>query len=132
MQSRWLKFIALLLLITLKEPAMGENLTVSEETRSEIAALAAAEEAAWNRGSAEEFADRALPDIVFHQHLWHVLSRQSPICHPALSAFFRRLQGQRQSSAGGAHYIGQARRCDRQYFDGSDGRAASPLGRAIH
>jgi uncharacterized protein (TIGR02246 family) len=65
MQSRWLKFIALLLLITLKEPAMGENLTVSEETRSEIDALVVAEEAAWNRGSAEAFADRALPDIVF-------------------------------------------------------------------
>jgi uncharacterized protein (TIGR02246 family) len=44
---------------------MAENLTMSQETRSEIAALVAAEDAAWNRGSAEAFADRALPDIVF-------------------------------------------------------------------
>jgi uncharacterized protein (TIGR02246 family) len=44
---------------------MAGNLTLSEATRSEIAALVAAEEAAWNRGSAEAFADRALPDIVF-------------------------------------------------------------------
>ncbi len=44
---------------------MIERLTISEETRSEIAALIAAEDAAWNRGSAEAFADRALPDIVF-------------------------------------------------------------------
>jgi uncharacterized protein (TIGR02246 family) len=63
MQSRWL--VAFLLLITIKEPAMAENLAMSQETRSEIAALVAAEDAAWNRGSAEAFADRALPDIVF-------------------------------------------------------------------
>ena len=44
---------------------MAENLTVSDETRSEIAALVAAQDAAWNRGSAEAFAARALPDIVF-------------------------------------------------------------------
>jgi uncharacterized protein (TIGR02246 family) len=44
---------------------MAENLTVSDEMRSEIADVVAAEEAAWNRGSAEAFADRALPDIVF-------------------------------------------------------------------
>jgi len=65
MQTRWLKFIAFLLLITTKELAMAENLTVSEETRAEITALVAAEEAAWNKGSAEAFAERALPDIVF-------------------------------------------------------------------
>jgi uncharacterized protein (TIGR02246 family) len=65
MQSCWPKSIALLLLITIKEPVMAENLTVSEETRSEIAALVAAEETAWNSGHAEAFADRALPDIVF-------------------------------------------------------------------
>jgi uncharacterized protein (TIGR02246 family) len=49
----------------MEEPAMTENLTVSEETRAEITALVAAEEAAWNKASAEAFADRALPDIVF-------------------------------------------------------------------
>jgi uncharacterized protein (TIGR02246 family) len=49
----------------MKEPAMAESLTVSEETRAEIAALVAAEEVAWNKGSAEAFAERALPDIVF-------------------------------------------------------------------
>ena len=65
MQSRWLKLIVLLLLITIKEPAMAENHMVSEETRSEIVALVAAEAAAWNRGSAAEFADRAMPDISF-------------------------------------------------------------------
>ena len=65
MQSRRLKLIVLLLLITIKEPAMAENHMVSEETRSEIVALVAAEAAAWNRGSAAEFADRALPDISF-------------------------------------------------------------------
>ena len=58
-----LKLIVFLLLITIKEPAMAENLTVSDETRSEIAALVAAQDAAWNRGSAEAFAARALPDI---------------------------------------------------------------------
>jgi uncharacterized protein (TIGR02246 family) len=65
MQSRWLKLIVLLLLITIKEPAMAENHMVSEDTRSEIVALVAAEAAAWNRGSAAEFADRALTDISF-------------------------------------------------------------------
>jgi hypothetical protein len=65
MRSQRLKLIAFLLLITIKEPAMAEGLTTSEEMRSEIAALVAAEGAAWNRGSAEAFADRALPDIVF-------------------------------------------------------------------
>jgi hypothetical protein len=44
MQSRWL--VAFLLLITIKEPAMAENLAMSQETRSEIAALVAAEDAA--------------------------------------------------------------------------------------
>jgi len=65
MRSRWLKHIVFLLLITIKEPAMAENLTVSDETRSDVAALVAAQDAAWNRGSAEAFAARALPDIVF-------------------------------------------------------------------
>ena len=65
MRSRWLKLIVFLLLITIKEPAMAENLTVSDETRSDIAALVAAQDAAWNRGDAEAFAARALPDIVF-------------------------------------------------------------------
>lgn len=60
-----LKLIVFLLLITIKEPAMAENLTVSDETRSDVAALVAAQDAAWNRGSAEAFAARALPDIVF-------------------------------------------------------------------
>lgn len=35
------------------------------DSRSEIAALIAAEDQAWNQGSAERFAARALPDVVF-------------------------------------------------------------------
>jgi uncharacterized protein (TIGR02246 family) len=65
MQSRWPKLIAFLLLITIKEPVMAENLVVGEDSRSEIAALVDAQAAAWNKGSAAEFADRALSDIVF-------------------------------------------------------------------
>jgi hypothetical protein len=42
-----LKLIVFLLLITIKEPAMAENLTVSDETRSDVAALVAAQDAAW-------------------------------------------------------------------------------------
>jgi uncharacterized protein (TIGR02246 family) len=44
---------------------MAEDLTISQEIRSEIAALVAAEDAAWNRGSAQAFAERALADILF-------------------------------------------------------------------
>ncbi len=44
---------------------MTERLPVDEKTRSEIAALIAAEDDAWNRGSAEGFAERVLPDVVF-------------------------------------------------------------------
>lgn len=65
MRSRWLKLIASLLLITIKGPVMAQNLIMSDETRSEIAAVIAAQESAWNRASAEAFAERALPDIVF-------------------------------------------------------------------
>ncbi|TWC07207.1 uncharacterized protein (TIGR02246 family) [Bradyrhizobium macuxiense] len=65
MRSRWLELIAFLLVIFIEEPAMAEYLTVSEETRSEIATLVAAEAAAWDKGSAEAFCDRALPDISF-------------------------------------------------------------------
>ena len=44
---------------------MIENLQVDENTRSEIAAFVAAEDDAWNRGSAEGFAERVLQDVVF-------------------------------------------------------------------
>jgi uncharacterized protein (TIGR02246 family) len=44
---------------------MTERLHVDEATRSELAALVAAEDDAWNRGSAEGFAERVLPDVVF-------------------------------------------------------------------
>jgi hypothetical protein len=124
MQSRWLKFIALLLLITLKEPAMGENLTTSEETRSEITALVAAEAAAWNRGSAAEFADQALPDIVF-TNIWHQSAKRH--CRSTCAHRLDDLQGQCQSSANRPHHISQAGRCDRRCLDDGDGRAASPL-----
>ncbi|WP_244064965.1 hypothetical protein [Bradyrhizobium sp. Ce-3] len=82
MQSRWLKLVAFLLLITVKEPAMAENLAVSQEMRSEIAALVAAEEAAWNSGSAEAFCRSSASRYCFHQYLWHVLNRQTAICRP--------------------------------------------------
>ncbi|WP_050419022.1 hypothetical protein [Bradyrhizobium tropiciagri] len=65
MRSRWLELIAFLLVIFVEEPAMAENLTVSEETGSEIATLVAAQAAAWDKGNAEAFCDRALPDISF-------------------------------------------------------------------
>jgi uncharacterized protein (TIGR02246 family) len=64
MQSRSIKLIVLLLTMMM-EPLMAASLTGGEDTRSEIAALVAAEAAAWNKGNAEEFADRALPDISF-------------------------------------------------------------------
>ena len=44
---------------------MTERLHVDETTRSEIAAIVAAEDDAWNRGSADGFAERVLPDVVF-------------------------------------------------------------------
>jgi hypothetical protein len=131
MQTRWLKFIAFLLLITTKELAMAENLTVSEETRAEITALVAAEEAAWNKGSAEAFAERALPDIVF-TNIFGMFSRQSAICRSTWAHFLDDLQGQHQSSADRARHISQARRCDRRYLDDDDGRAASPVGHPVH
>jgi uncharacterized protein (TIGR02246 family) len=65
MQLRWLKLSPLLLLIMTAKPAVAENLVVSEVTKSEIGALVASEGVAWNKGSAAEFADRALPDISF-------------------------------------------------------------------
>jgi uncharacterized protein (TIGR02246 family) len=48
-----------------KDSAMTASSKVDEKTRSEIAALIAAEDEAWNRGSAEGFAERVLPDVVF-------------------------------------------------------------------
>jgi uncharacterized protein (TIGR02246 family) len=48
-----------------RDAAVTESPRVDEKTRSAIAALVAAEEDAWNRGSAEAFAERALPDVVF-------------------------------------------------------------------
>jgi uncharacterized protein (TIGR02246 family) len=44
---------------------MTDRSHLDDRTRSEIAALIAAEDDAWNRGSAEGFAERALPDVVF-------------------------------------------------------------------
>ncbi len=44
---------------------MTGSLHIDEQTRSEIAALIAAEDDAWNRGSAEGFGARVLPDVVF-------------------------------------------------------------------
>ncbi len=47
------------------ETALEQKSKENDESRSEIAALIAAEDQAWNQGSAERFAARALPDEVF-------------------------------------------------------------------
>lgn len=65
MRSRWIKFLGLLIIATITEPAMAEENVVTDALRSEIVALVDAEAAAWNKGSAAEFAERALPDISF-------------------------------------------------------------------
>ena len=44
---------------------MTSIVTVSDDVRAEIAAIIAAEDDAWNEGSAENFAARVLPDVVF-------------------------------------------------------------------
>jgi uncharacterized protein (TIGR02246 family) len=89
MRSRWLTLIAVLLLITIKEPAMAANPEVNDEARSEIAVLIAAEEAAWNQGSAEAFCDRALPDM--HSPTSSACSRSAKrLSSPNMSASSRR------------------------------------------
>ncbi len=45
--------------------AMAESKTVPDDALREIAALVAGEDDAWNRGDAEGFAARVLPDVVF-------------------------------------------------------------------
>ena len=62
---------------------------MSDETRSDIAALVAAQDAAWNRGSAEAFAARALPDIVF-TNIFGMFSVGKRHFSPSMSASSRR------------------------------------------
>ncbi len=44
---------------------MADPIKVTEDIRREIAAVVAAEDDAWNRGDAQAFAARVLPDVVF-------------------------------------------------------------------
>ena len=44
---------------------MEHDVTGGRLARPDIAALIAAEDDAWNRGDAQGFADKALPDVVF-------------------------------------------------------------------
>lgn len=44
---------------------MAESLNVSDATRTEIEAIVAAEDEAWNSGNADQFAARVLPDVAF-------------------------------------------------------------------
>ena len=130
MRSRWLKLIVFLLLITIEEPAMAENLTVSDETRSDIAALVAAQDAAWNRGSAEAFAARALPDIVF-TNIFGMFSVGKRHFSPSMSASSRRYTRGPPIISRSSTHVGHAGRCDRRNLCGGDGRAANPLGRPV-
>ena len=82
MHSRWLTLIALLLLITIKEPAMAENQMVSEDMRSEIAALVAAESGHLEQGRRRSVCRSSAARYLVHQHFWYVLGRQSSICRP--------------------------------------------------
>lgn len=65
MRAKWWGLVALMLLAATERPAMAESLNVSDATRTEIAAVIAAEDEAWNSGDAEGFAARVLPDVVF-------------------------------------------------------------------
>lgn len=57
--------VALMLLFATETRVMAESLNVSDTTRTEIVALVAAEDEAWNSGDADGFAARVLPDVTF-------------------------------------------------------------------
>jgi uncharacterized protein (TIGR02246 family) len=44
---------------------MANEVTTARDSRSDIAALISAEDDAWNRGDAQGFSDKVLPDVVF-------------------------------------------------------------------
>ena len=67
MRLGWLVLAGLLLPManTNRTAAMATESVVSQEVHKEIAALVGAEDEAWNRGSAEAFGARVLPDVLF-------------------------------------------------------------------
>ncbi|RSV14216.1 SgcJ/EcaC family oxidoreductase [Sphingomonas sp. ABOLG] len=57
--------LLLLTAVVFVRSAMAQDLSPDAATRSEIFALVAAEDKAWNSGNAEEFGARVLPNVVF-------------------------------------------------------------------
>ena len=61
----WLLIIVTGLLLLFGESTRANDLPTARRSRPGIAALISAEDDAWNRGDAQGFSDKALPDVVF-------------------------------------------------------------------